>query len=133
MNADGRTALHTACCEGDIKVVLCLLKMGANIHIKDRFDRTPLTDAIEYDRHKVKKNCILNCLFSQNSTIVILQILKESQIFISDRRSKFLTFSKSLISLHKYFIFVHIHHLPIVRSPHYSYFVKNLDSFHSSR
>ncbi|XP_072748637.1 L-asparaginase 1 isoform X2 [Anoplolepis gracilipes] len=51
-NADGRTALHIACCEGDIKVVRRLLKMGANVHIKDRFNRTPLTDAIEYDRHE---------------------------------------------------------------------------------
>ncbi|EFN66941.1 L-asparaginase [Camponotus floridanus] len=59
-NADGRTALHIACCEGDIKVVRCLLKMGANIHIKDRFDRTPLTDAIEYDRHEIIK-LLLQC------------------------------------------------------------------------
>lgn len=52
-NADDRTALHIACCEGDITVVRLLLKMGANVHIKDRFNRTPLTDAIEYDRHEV--------------------------------------------------------------------------------
>lgn len=37
-----------------MKVVRSLLKMGANVHIKDRFDRTPLTDAIEYDRHEVR-------------------------------------------------------------------------------
>lgn len=37
-----------------MKVVQHLLKMGANVHIKDRFDRTPLTDAIEYDRHEVR-------------------------------------------------------------------------------
>ncbi|XP_034176764.1 L-asparaginase isoform X1 [Osmia lignaria lignaria] len=54
-NADGRTALHIACCEGYLKVVRCLLRMGANVHIKDRFDRTPLTDAIEYDHHEVIK------------------------------------------------------------------------------
>ncbi|XP_029174109.1 L-asparaginase isoform X2 [Nylanderia fulva] len=59
-NADGRTALHIACCEGDIKVVRRLLKMGANVHIKDRFDRTPLTDAIEYDRHEIIK-VLLQC------------------------------------------------------------------------
>ncbi|XP_070521961.1 L-asparaginase 1 isoform X2 [Cardiocondyla obscurior] len=53
VNADGRTALHIACCEGDTKIVRSLLKMGANVHIKDRFDRTPLTDAIEYDRHEI--------------------------------------------------------------------------------
>jgi len=37
-----------------MKVVRRLLKMGANVHIKDRFSRTPLTDAIEYDRHEVR-------------------------------------------------------------------------------
>lgn len=59
-NADGRTALHIACCEGDMKVVQRLLKMGANVHIKDRFDRTPLTDAIEYDRHEIIR-VLLQC------------------------------------------------------------------------
>ncbi|XP_050444939.1 L-asparaginase-like [Cataglyphis hispanica] len=59
-NADGRTALHIACCEGDIKVVRRLLKMGANVHIKDRFNRTSLTDAIEYDRHEIIK-VLLQC------------------------------------------------------------------------
>ncbi|XP_012226364.2 L-asparaginase 1 [Linepithema humile] len=60
INADGRTALHIACCEGDINVVRRLLKMGANVHVKDRFDRTPLTDAIEYDHHEIIK-VLLQC------------------------------------------------------------------------
>ncbi|XP_076666145.1 L-asparaginase 1 [Andrena cerasifolii] len=54
-NADGRTALHIACCEGDLNIVRCLLRMGASVHIKDRFDRTPLTDAIENDHHEIVK------------------------------------------------------------------------------
>ncbi|KAG6800991.1 L-asparaginase isoform X1 [Apis mellifera caucasica] len=54
-NADGRTALHIACCEGDLNIVRCLLRMGANVHIKDRFNRTPLTDAIEFDHHEIIK------------------------------------------------------------------------------
>lgn len=53
MNADGRTALHIACCEGDVQVVRHLLQMGAIVHAKDRFNRTPLIDAIEYDHHEV--------------------------------------------------------------------------------
>lgn len=52
-NADGRTALHVACCEGDIQVVRHLLKLGANVHVKDRFNRTPLTDALEHDKLEV--------------------------------------------------------------------------------
>ncbi|KZC06227.1 L-asparaginase, partial [Dufourea novaeangliae] len=59
-NADGRTALHIACCEGDLNVTRCLLRMGANVHIKDRFDRTPLTDAVEYDQHDIIK-VLLQC------------------------------------------------------------------------
>ncbi|XP_018300054.1 L-asparaginase 1 [Mycetomoellerius zeteki] len=59
-NADGRTALHIACCEGDLKVVRRLLKMGANVHIKDRFNRTPLTDAIEFDHHEIIR-ILLQC------------------------------------------------------------------------
>ncbi|XP_033323829.2 L-asparaginase isoform X1 [Megalopta genalis] len=59
-NADGRTALHIACCEGDLNVVQCLLRMGASVHIKDRFDRTPLTDALEYDHHDIIK-VLLQC------------------------------------------------------------------------
>ncbi|XP_043526263.1 L-asparaginase [Frieseomelitta varia] len=54
-NADGRTAMHIACCEGDLNIVRCLLRMGANVHIKDRFNRTPLIDAIEFDHHEVIK------------------------------------------------------------------------------
>ncbi|KOC61963.1 L-asparaginase [Habropoda laboriosa] len=54
-NEDGRTALHIACCEGDLNVVRCLLQMGANVHIKDRFNRTPLIDAIEFDHHEIIK------------------------------------------------------------------------------
>lgn len=53
-NGDGRTILHLACCEGDLKIVRALLEMGANVHIKDRFNRTPLTEAVENDFHEVK-------------------------------------------------------------------------------
>lgn len=54
LNGDSRTGLHIACCDGDIKLVRALLEMGANVHIKDRFDRTPLTEAVENDHHEVK-------------------------------------------------------------------------------
>ncbi|XP_074104169.1 L-asparaginase isoform X2 [Cotesia typhae] len=54
-NGDSRTVLHIACCEGDIKLVRVLLEMGANVHIKDRFDRTPLTEAVENDHHEIIK------------------------------------------------------------------------------
>lgn len=62
---DQRTALHIACCNGDIDIVRYLLQMGANVHVKDRFDRTPLIDAVESDNHDVILYClnsIFNCL-----------------------------------------------------------------------
>ncbi|GLH07818.1 Putative asparaginase [Gryllus bimaculatus] len=34
-NADGRTPLHVACCEGSVDVVEFLLLRGANVHMKD--------------------------------------------------------------------------------------------------
>ncbi|XP_034938412.1 L-asparaginase 1-like [Chelonus insularis] len=55
LNIDSRTVLHIACCEGDINMVKALLEMGANVHIKDRFDRTPLTEAVENDYHEIIK------------------------------------------------------------------------------
>ncbi|KAL2742327.1 L-asparaginase isoform X2 [Vespula maculifrons] len=51
-NADGRTALHIACCQGNLNIVQELLKMGANVNMKDRFRRTPLIEAIENDHHE---------------------------------------------------------------------------------
>ncbi|XP_050487481.1 L-asparaginase-like isoform X3 [Bombus huntii] len=70
-NADGRTALHIACCEGDLKVVHCLLRMGANVHIKDRFNRTPLTDAIEFDHHEIINILIHNGAHLHGSAYII--------------------------------------------------------------
>ncbi|XP_058839457.1 L-asparaginase-like [Topomyia yanbarensis] len=52
-NYDRRTALHVACCEGNFEVVQFLLQNGAAVHVRDRFDRTPLMDAILYDHHQI--------------------------------------------------------------------------------
>ncbi|XP_050434885.1 L-asparaginase [Adelges cooleyi] len=54
-NSDGRTGLHLACSLGNLKVVRYLLLNGASVHIKDRFDRTPLIDAVENDHVDVIK------------------------------------------------------------------------------
>ncbi|KAK2583653.1 hypothetical protein KPH14_009588 [Odynerus spinipes] len=52
-NVDGRTALHIACCKGNLDAVQRLLAIGANVHVKDRFHRTPLIDAIDSDHHEI--------------------------------------------------------------------------------
>ena len=55
INYDHRTALHVASSEGKAEVVKHLLLNGAAIHIKDRYDRTPLQEAISNDHHDIIK------------------------------------------------------------------------------
>lgn len=54
-NPENRTALHVACANGDELIVKSLLKLGANVHIKDRYNATPLTEAIEANSHEIIK------------------------------------------------------------------------------
>jgi 60kDa lysophospholipase len=42
VNYDQRTALHIAAAEGNLELVKYLLLHGAAVHIRDRYDRTPL-------------------------------------------------------------------------------------------
>lgn len=48
---DGRTPLHVACCEGNLKTVQYLLSHGATVYAKDRYGATPLSNAVHF-RHK---------------------------------------------------------------------------------
>ena len=50
---DGRTALHVACCEGNLECVNFLLNNGAPVHVQDRYGHTPLDDAIRLARNDV--------------------------------------------------------------------------------
>lgn len=59
-NYDRRTALHVACCEGNLEVVRYLLQNGAAVHIRDRYDRTPLMDAILNDNYEIIR-LLLKC------------------------------------------------------------------------
>ncbi|KAG1951825.1 60 kDa lysophospholipase-like isoform X2 [Pimephales promelas] len=52
-NYDGRTPLHIAACEGQVKVVQYLLSKGATVFVKDRFGDTPLRNAIHLRRKDV--------------------------------------------------------------------------------
>ncbi|XP_019721003.1 60 kDa lysophospholipase isoform X1 [Hippocampus comes] len=48
---DGRTPLHIAACEGNLKAVQYLLTIGATVYAKDRYGDTPLCNAVHF-RHK---------------------------------------------------------------------------------
>jgi lysophospholipase len=60
INYDLRTALHIACAEGKEEVVKHLLLNGAAVHIRDRYDRSPLTEAINHDHHGIIR-LLLKC------------------------------------------------------------------------
>lgn len=60
INYDHRTALHVAASEGKLDVVRHLLLSGAAVHIRDRYDRTPLMEAISNDHHDIIR-LLLKC------------------------------------------------------------------------
>ncbi|XP_037812456.1 L-asparaginase [Lucilia sericata] len=60
VNQDHRTALHLACIEGNISVVKHLLLNGVSVHIRDRYERTPLIEAITNDNHDIIQ-MLINC------------------------------------------------------------------------
>jgi len=60
VNEDNRTALHIACHEGNTAVVNHLLLNGVSVHIRDRYERTPLHDAIAVDSHEIIQ-LLINC------------------------------------------------------------------------
>ncbi|KAJ1634160.1 hypothetical protein T492DRAFT_837040 [Pavlovales sp. CCMP2436] len=57
---DKRRPLHLAACEGHVKVIELLLSAQADINVKDRFEGTPLADAL---RHS-DCSCVLPLLMS---------------------------------------------------------------------
>lgn len=52
-NHDHRTALHLACQMGNLAIVRHLLHNGVSVHIRDRYDRTPLQEAVSRDSHEI--------------------------------------------------------------------------------
>lgn len=59
-NYDKRTALHIAASEGHIHVVRYLVERNARINIKDRFNRTPLDEAM-LSAHEDVVNYLRSC------------------------------------------------------------------------
>ncbi|XP_022210348.1 L-asparaginase [Drosophila obscura] len=59
-NHDQRTALHLACQLGNVDIVKYLLQNGVSVHIRDRYDRTPLLEAVSTDSHEIIQ-LLINC------------------------------------------------------------------------
>lgn len=59
-NADGRTALHLACYLGKLNCVCYLISAGCPLNVQDRFNRTPLHEAIDTDNHEVIQALLKN-------------------------------------------------------------------------
>ncbi|SPP78195.1 L-asparaginase [Drosophila guanche] len=59
-NHDQRTALHLACQLGNVEIVKYLLHNGVSVHIRDRYDRTPLLEAVSTDSHEIIQ-LLINC------------------------------------------------------------------------
>ena len=66
---DGRTAMHMACSQGRYKIVECLLKLGADETIKDRWGHTPMGIAIAG---------------KQQMVITVLAAIKNTKLDIAD-------------------------------------------------
>ena len=49
----GRTVMHMACSAGQYKIVESLLKLGAQVNIKDRWEQTPLSLALKGKQHMI--------------------------------------------------------------------------------
>ncbi|EDW26880.1 GL14545 [Drosophila persimilis] len=59
-NHDQRTALHLACQLGNVEIVKYLLHNGVSVHVRDRYDRTPLLEAVSTDSHEIIQ-LLINC------------------------------------------------------------------------
>lgn len=73
INYDLRTALHIACAEGKEEVVRHLLLNGAAVHIRDRYDRSPLSEAINHDHHEIIK-LLLKVTFKTQLKILLFSL-----------------------------------------------------------
>lgn len=63
-NCEGRTPLHLSCYLGQLNCVLYFLDNKCPTDLTDRFDRTPLNEAIDTDNHE-----IINALVNHGATL----------------------------------------------------------------
>lgn len=78
---NGRTALSVAASEGQMEAVRLLLESGALPNVKDRFDNTPLYDAVRFN-HLAAARVIAKCARPDPSLVCVWLLLQEGcQLF----------------------------------------------------
>lgn len=60
---DKRTPMHVAASEGKVEVLKVLVDKGADVDAEDRWQRTPLSDALEHRHEEV------TCDFFEHSVV----------------------------------------------------------------
>jgi len=65
---DQRTALHVACGQDNLDVVLFLISEGANVNAQDKWGNTPLDESIMYNKKNIEEHLrLIGAL--QNTTL----------------------------------------------------------------
>ncbi|XP_017057563.1 L-asparaginase 1 [Drosophila ficusphila] len=75
-NCDGRSALHLACFLGKMNCVCFLVSSGCPVNVHDRFNRTPLHEAIDTDNHEIIKVLLKNGATLNDQPLVQAELLR---------------------------------------------------------
>ncbi|XP_017005068.2 L-asparaginase 1 [Drosophila takahashii] len=75
-NCDGRSALHLASFLGKLNCVCYLIASGCPVNVHDRFNRTPLHEAIDTDNHDIIKALLKNGAKLNDQPLVQAELLR---------------------------------------------------------
>ncbi|EDX13557.1 L-asparaginase [Drosophila simulans] len=75
-NCDGRSAMHLACFLGKLNCVCFLISAGCPVNVHDRFNRTPLHEAIDTDNHDIIKALLKNGAKLNDQPLVQAELLR---------------------------------------------------------
>lgn len=75
-NCDGRSAMHLACFLGKLNCVCFLISAGCPVNVHDRFNRTPLHEAIDTDNHDIINALLKNGAKLNDQPLVQAELLR---------------------------------------------------------
>ncbi|XP_016938335.4 L-asparaginase 1 [Drosophila suzukii] len=75
-NCDGRSAMHLACFLGKLNCVCFLISSGCPVNVHDRFNRTPLHEAIDTDNHDIIKALLKSGAKLNDQPLVQAELLR---------------------------------------------------------